>query len=72
MDGRGLDGDAREDWSLKRNTGLLREVQVEIKGIVHQMYDCVSDVLLYLEKMSGIVFTDQTAQIWPKNEKNVF
>ena len=41
-------------------------------GTVHQMYECVSEVLLHLGRMFGIVFTAQTAQIWPKNEKNVF
>ena len=48
--------------------GLLAAV----KGTVHQMYECVSDVLLHLEKMSGIVFTVQTAQIWQKNGKKHF
>ena len=42
------------------------------KGTVHQMYECVSEVLLHLEMMSGIGFTAQTAQIWPKNEKTCF
>ena len=45
---------------------------MQLKGTVHQMYECVSEVLLHLGRMSGIVFTAQTAQIWPKNEKNVF
>ena len=26
-----------------------------LKGTVHQMYECVLDVLLYLERMSGMV-----------------
>ena len=34
------------------------------------MYECVSEVLLHLGRMFGIVFTAQTAQIWPK--KNLF
>ena len=43
-----------------------------LKGTVHQIYECVSDVLLHLERMSGIVFSVQSAQIWPKNEKRCF
>ena len=43
-----------------------------VKGTVHQMYECVSEVLLHLGRMFGIVFTAQTAQIWPKNEKTCF
>ena len=56
--------------------GMNKELQYEklldtheLKGTVHQMYECVSEVSLYLGRMSGIVFTAQTAQIWPKNEK---
>ena len=37
----------------------------------HQMYECVSEVLLHLERLSGIVFMVQRRQIWPKNEKRV-
>ena len=38
-------------------------------GTVHQMYECVSEVLLHLGRMFGIVFMVQRGQIWPKNEK---
>ena len=40
-----------------------------LKGTVHQMYECVSDVLLHLDRMLGIVFMVQRRQIWPKNEE---
>ena len=33
------------------------------------MYEWVSEVLLHLGRMSGIVFTAQTAKIWPKTKK---
>ena len=38
-------------------------------GTVHQMYECVSEVLLHLGRMFGIVFMVQRGQIWPKNVK---
>ena len=40
-----------------------------VKGTVHQMYECVSEVLLHLGRMSGIVFTARTAQIWPEKKR---
>ena len=43
-----------------------------MKGTVHQMYECVSDVLLHLDRMLGIVFMVQRGQIWPKNTKTCF
>ena len=36
------------------------------------MYECVSDVLLHLDRMLGIVFMVQRGKIWPKNEKMCF
>ena len=43
-----------------------------IKGTVHQMYECCSDVLLHLGRMFSIVFMVQRCQIWPKSEKTCF
>ena len=39
---------------------------------VQEIHKCVSDVLLHLEKIPGIVFALQSAQIWPKDEKKCF
>ena len=43
-----------------------------LKGTVHQMYECCSEVLLHLGRMLGIVFMVQRGQIWPKNTKTCF
>ena len=43
-----------------------------VKGTVHQMYECCSEVLLHLGRMFGIVFMVQRGQIWPKNTKTCF
>ena len=45
---------------------------MHLKGTVHQMYECTSDVLLHLDRMLGIVFMVQIGQIWPKSEKMCF
>ena len=48
---------------------MSSEVLLSIKGTVHQMYECISDVLLHLDRMLGIFFMVQRRQIWPKNEE---
>ena len=62
----------RTQNSLKESQKIGHTDKYMLKGTVHQMYECVSEVLLHLERMSGIVFTAQRAQIWPKNKKKGF
>ena len=34
-----------------------------VKGTVHQMYECVSDILLHLDRMLGVVIIDPAAHL---------
>ena len=51
---------------------ILKTPYRKLKGTVHQMYECCSEVLLHLGRMLGIVFMVQRGQIWPKNTKTCF